>query len=112
MFTLLFHALIKQHLQLFKQSWNIHRIRSQRGGELALDGARDYCFQLPCDSSVLEDIEHNYTSDNPERGCSAESLNLIELVTGEERDAFVSTNAQEAIHLYQEILNLIDHYSF
>lgn len=118
-----FMPLIKQHLQLFKQSWNIHRIRSQRGGELIAGvpdilfyqplryGARDYCFQLPCDSSVLEDIEHNYTSDNPERGCSAEFLNLIELVTGEERDAFVSTNAQEAIHLYQEILNLIDHYS-
>ena len=73
-----FLRLIQQHLDSFRQDWNLHRIRSQRRGEVVsgipnvlfcqplLYGAKDCSFSVPCDDSVLQDIKREYTTANSE----------------------------------------------
>lgn len=70
-----FMPLVQEHLDSFKNSWNIHLIQSQRRGELisrkpdvlfhqpVLYGATDCSFNFPCDISVLSDIQREYTPD-------------------------------------------------
>lgn len=73
-------------------------------------GPSDFCFQLPCNICVLGEktLGRNYPGDNPERGCTAEFLEFSKGCDWGGKGAFVLTYAQEVVHLYQDIFNLID----
>ena len=117
-----FLSLIQKQLDSFQMNWNIHRIRSQRHGELVsgipevlfqqplVFCARDCSFSLPCDISILQDIKENYTDENRRRGCAEEFIQLVELITRRAEGLQVPASVQEAKHLHHHIINLVEQY--
>ncbi|KAK3103526.1 hypothetical protein FSP39_019860 [Pinctada imbricata] len=121
-----FLPIIQDHLDSFRQTWNIHRIRAQRRGELVsgipnvlfrqpiLYGATDCSFDFPCDMAVLQDIQREYNtteSSNLLRGCTEDFIRLVELVANQRRENFpIPVNAYQGKELYCSIITLIERF--
>ena len=119
-----FLPVIQKHLDVFKQTWNAHRIRSQRHSQVnfgspdlmfyqpLVHASFDRSFPLPCPVAVLDDISRVFTDAMPFRGCSDEFIRLVELLSNKRRSDFaVATNVYEAKVLYLTLVNAINSYA-
>ncbi|XP_063408656.1 uncharacterized protein [Mytilus edulis] len=108
-----FLPVIQQHLDIFKNMWNSHRIRSQRQvdqnygvpdvmyNQPLLYDAVDYSYDIPCDESIFDDITRLYTKPMLPRGCSEEFCQFIQQITNVNLDDFnVVDTPQEAKTLF------------
>lgn len=118
-----FLNVIQEHLDTYSQSWNLHRIRSQRNSESFTDipdvmffqplafGASDCWFDIPCHASILEDIKRDYTEEIPERGCAEEFLRAIEISLGMNRNQCpLATSPDEAKEMYLLLIRMFQRF--
>lgn len=89
---LCFLPTIQRHLDHFAESWNGHRIRSQRSNECPsgipnimyhqplMYHTRDYSFDLPCDVNDLSVLVEQFSQRPPV--CSNEMFQLASIVCG------------------------------
>ena len=120
---LCFLPVVQRHLDIFTDTWNHHRMRSNRThGVLTgipnnlyhmpfLYGTVDYAYPLPCTIDELNEMQNARTEAMPFRGCSEEFLTLIERLAGINRfDLDVIDTPEKAKIMYEALLELINMY--
>ncbi|OWF56729.1 hypothetical protein KP79_PYT15155 [Mizuhopecten yessoensis] len=116
-----FLSVIQMHLDRFRQTWNVHRIRSEPNGEVPTGipnvicyqtlryGARDCSCHLACSIVVLDDIADSYTEAFPQYGCSREFRDLLELINGQNlHESDLPASPNDAKVLFIEMISLLD----
>ena len=120
---LCFLPVVQRHLDTFKDTWNHHRMRSNRRIDMMSAipdnlynmplryGTIDYAFPLPCTIDELNGIQDTRAEPMPFRGCSEEFLFLIEQLVGINRgDLDVIETPEQAKTMYEALLALINAY--
>ncbi|CAG2247999.1 unnamed protein product [Mytilus edulis] len=116
-----FLPLIQRHLDMFLQSWNSHRIRSQRNVECPhgipdvmfyqpfIYDKYDCSYELPCDIVVLDYLTDIYTDAVLPRGTKEEFRQLINTLTfldiGEFDVIETPTQAKELFNLLSGVIS-------
>lgn len=112
-----FLGLIQDRLDIFRQTWNSHRIRSQRNVDVScgvpnvlfyqpiLYDAADYLFPLPCNMATVEMISEVYSEPVPLRGCSEEFIRIVELVSDTDIENFPTfSSVENSIAMYRALI--------
>ena len=93
-----FISVVQNQLDTFRKMWNIHNIRAQRGINAQtgipyvlyyipeVTGTVDQAVVLPYDLELIEDIKNEFSVDIPKFGCNEDFVQLVELLTGYNRD--------------------------
>ncbi|VDI81042.1 Hypothetical predicted protein [Mytilus galloprovincialis] len=116
-----FLPLIQRHLDMFLQSWNSHRIRSQRNVECPhgipdvmyyqpfIYDKYDCSYELPCDIVVLDYLTDIYTDAVLPRGTKEEFRQLINTLTFLDIEEFdvieTPTQAKELFNLLSGVVS-------
>ncbi|CAC5383263.1 unnamed protein product [Mytilus coruscus] len=91
-----FLPIIQSQLQDCITSWNSHTVRAQRRNQLLtlpgkpdilyyqpeLFGKVDQSFPLPCTDQAISELENMFTERFPFRGCFANFIEVVNLLTG------------------------------
>jgi hypothetical protein len=118
-----FLPVIQSQLDSFRDTWNIHRIRSQPDRDVPTDvpdilfyqplafGVSDCSYKLPCSDAVLDDIARQYTDQLHECGCTPDFIQLMEIITDQHIDAIeLPVTPTDAIQLFKELISLFDRF--
>ena len=118
-----FLPLIQNHLNVFKDTWNNHRMQAnRRNGVLTgipnnlynmplLYGTVDYKYPLSCSIEDLDEIQEDETDQMPFLGCTNEFRGLMQQIAGiNGHDLGVISTPNEARELYELLIGLINLY--
>ena len=118
-----FLPLIQRQLDMFRCTWNIHRIRRQRDKELPCgipnvlfyqpqrNGDRDYKFDMPCSRNALRILREQCTDAPKDRGCSEEFWARLEDMSDlprHELENFLPIQEDVALNLFEVLLPHLD----
>lgn len=114
--------LIRHRLEIFKNLWNSHRIRSQRNSEVPcgipdvlynqaiMFGDTDYSFSVPYSSEDLNILSQLCTEAPAERGCPDNFWYVLEHQCNLNRDEckrLVPDNVDDALFLFKTLLSIL-----
>lgn len=117
-----FMPLIRHRLEIFKNLWNSHRIRSQRNSEVPcgipdvlynqaiMFGDTDYSFSVPYSSEDLNILSQLCTEAPAERGCPDNFWYEFEHQCNLNRDEckrLVPDNVDDALLLFKTLLSIL-----
>ncbi|XP_069136836.1 uncharacterized protein [Argopecten irradians] len=86
--------IIQNQLDVFMQTWNSHRIRSQRDvtnvhgipvvlyHQPELFGTSDYSCELPCSEETVDELMDEFTEEFPTHGCSYDFRMVLQHLSG------------------------------
>lgn len=120
-----FLSLIQRDLDEITEMWNCHRIRRQTQNESPTGVSPDVLYYqpqtyngascgypLPCDLNQLDIIAQRYTSVCPRLGCKEMFVQLLEEITGMDRDELEQPSTLElATRLFVELTEYLDNFS-
>lgn len=115
---LCFNRLIQRDFDRVVQEWNQHLIRSRRYRNLReipdvmyftpeVFQTRDYKMPLNASMEELAEVERQYCSVYPQHNCSPELLAVIHELFGEIGNDQLPDTVEEAIQLYQDIVEFL-----
>ena len=121
LFVFCFLHIIQQHLNIFRQSWNSHRIRSQRQQDVLsgipdvmyyqpmVYGCRDCSFPLPCEERILDNISTVHTdSENVSTTCQDFNTLVYLLIGLSQNDIHCIINPDDLKLVYIYIKDKLD----
>lgn len=113
--------IIQNQLDVFMQTWNSHRIRSQRDvtnvngipdvlyHQPELFGTSDYSCELPCSEETVDELMDEFTEEFPTHGCSYDFRMVLQHLSGMRPDQILIVESMaNADEMFTALLHSCD----